>query len=594
MPCWLVRDRDERGAVAVLVGIVSTLLLLFAALAVDLGTQRVLRRDLQAMADMIAVDMARHLDGNTHAVIKARETWRGQLEDSVQRNLNENPAPDVKAQQQQETAVLTAVGAPDLLVTAVMGWIDEDSGEFVPVEWPKDNNEVPEGVKVTITNTRDFVFSGLTGVDKGGATRSAVASADGGACFSLGSYAAAVRSGDSALLGPLLGNALGITSVGYNGLLDIDANIPLADLALELGALTAEEFADTSVSMVQFYLAMAQVLRKQGDTVNAKLLEDAAALNLGPLNPVKIGDLISIEPGAEAALTSEVNVLDLVTGAAVLANGDNALQVQDLGINLPILGTGFVSNLTLIEKPQVACGRIGTTKQTSQVNLSLSGPLANTNTSEFPGLGPLLSALTNVTISVVPSLVVQGATGTATMTGISCDPESLRFDVHGELARTILTVPIAITAKALGGLAEVKIGMIVTIDNDGSSINRTVTLTFPPSEYDVPYSAGSGGLGLTGVTPVIGYNPAVSTNKYVVAKVLGLDPGGVLAGLLNPIVNALIGNKNAIAASIVDPLISALDSTLLGPLADLAGLTVAGVDLLGHKQPTCSLPKLVG
>ena len=589
MPRWMTRHRDERGAVAVVVGIVSTLLLLFAALAVDLGTQRVLRRDLQAMADMIAVDMARHLDGSTHAVIKARESWRGQLEDSVQRNLNENPTPDVKAQQQQETAVLTAVGAPDLLVTAVMGWIDDDLGEFVPVEWPKDNNAVPKAVKVTITNTRDFVFGGLTGHDKGGATRSAVANADGGACFSLGSYAAAVRSGDSGLLGPLLGNALGLTAVGYNGLLDVDANIPLADLALELGALTAEEFADTSVSMGQFYLAMAQVLRKQGDTVNAELLEDAASLNMGPLSPVRIGDLITLEPGAEAALESEVNVLDLVTGAAIISDGKNALTLQDLGVTIPILGSGFTSNLSLIEKPQTACGRKGTTKDTSQINLTLNGSIVNADTSTFPLLGPLLGSLANVKVSATPALSVQGASGHGVLNDIRCDPEGITVGVNGSLAKTELVVPIVITASLIG-LANVKIGIIVRVTNPMNPLSRSVVLDFPPKAYDTPYAAGSGGLGLSGATTTLSPNPAVHSSKYVTTELLGLD----LLGLVSALVNSLVGNISPIANAVVSPIVTALDTLVLGPLGKLAGLSVAGVDVIGHKQPTCNLPNLVG
>ena len=55
--------RDETGAVAVLAAALALVLLVSAAFAVDLGRQRVVRADMQALADVVALDAARVLDG---------------------------------------------------------------------------------------------------------------------------------------------------------------------------------------------------------------------------------------------------------------------------------------------------------------------------------------------------------------------------------------------------------------------------------------------------------------------------------------------------------------------------------------------------
>ncbi len=55
--------RGDRGAVLPLVAIVLPVLILLTAFAVDLGRQRASRRTMQARADVIALDLARLMDG---------------------------------------------------------------------------------------------------------------------------------------------------------------------------------------------------------------------------------------------------------------------------------------------------------------------------------------------------------------------------------------------------------------------------------------------------------------------------------------------------------------------------------------------------
>ena len=65
--CWRRSPRrpDDRGAVAVFLAVTVALIVGIGTLAVDLGMQRVVRRDMQALADVAALDLARELDGRT-------------------------------------------------------------------------------------------------------------------------------------------------------------------------------------------------------------------------------------------------------------------------------------------------------------------------------------------------------------------------------------------------------------------------------------------------------------------------------------------------------------------------------------------------
>src|SRR3546814_7650867 len=47
------RERDESGAVAVMVGLLTVVLVGVCSLAIDIGYQRVAKRDMQAIADIV-------------------------------------------------------------------------------------------------------------------------------------------------------------------------------------------------------------------------------------------------------------------------------------------------------------------------------------------------------------------------------------------------------------------------------------------------------------------------------------------------------------------------------------------------------------
>ena len=166
----------------------SLVLLMVSAFAIDLGMQRAGRRDMQAVADLVALDMGRLIDGRTRAQIEAgngdKPSAATQLGWSVANNDND-----------------TIGSSPS--VTAY--WVELSDRRQLrrrPAACRSRSRPaaVPTGVVVRAATDVGFAFAGVTGVASGDVERTAVALAEESACFRLGSYAARLNSSSSALL----------------------------------------------------------------------------------------------------------------------------------------------------------------------------------------------------------------------------------------------------------------------------------------------------------------------------------------------------------------------------------------------------------
>ena len=324
--------------------LVSLVLLLVSAFAIDLGMQRAGRRDMQAVADMVALDMGRLIDGRTRGEIESgagdKPAASAQLGWSVANNDNN-----------------TIGGYAD--GHGVLGRGDEDG--TIPGRRPPGPGRVryvPNGVVVIAGTDVAFAFAGVTGMPSGDVQRSAVATAEESACFSLGSYAARLDTSSSALLDPILEGILGggvnLDVLSYTGL--VGANVSLLDIALELGLGSVDELLSTSVTAGDLLIAAGNVLQADG-TSHANILNLVGA-SLGGIS-IDLGDLVSAEPGSGAAETATINALDLLAGTVLIANGTNAISIPALTANLPLTGTNLTSSLSIIEKARTRCGKRG-------------------------------------------------------------------------------------------------------------------------------------------------------------------------------------------------------------------------------------------
>lgn len=386
--------------------IIMVVVIGFTAFATDLGLQRVAARDMQAVADVVALDTARKLPTCTTSTL-------------------ENAANASLARQG------TRIG--DTSPLAVTPGHLSSTGAFVPGSGAAGC----DAVRITAATSVDFAFAPVIGTDSGSAARSAVGTrSDAAVCFSAGTKTLTLDT-SSGTLGPLLDRIIrvnGLDVVGYAGIVNLkDVQVPLVDLAAALGVGTPQELAALDVSLQTFTLAAASVVRKQGDLVSATLLESIAARATGLR--ADISDFLALDTTGKAALTADVNALDLVGASIVAANGTNALRVNELGLTLPMNLVNANARLSVVEPPVIACGKAGVSARTAQVRLDLEsgvtttllraaevrmGVLVGDGVATLASLQCLGPARVTVTTQTAAARVVgYGGTGSARLTALS-------------------------------------------------------------------------------------------------------------------------------------------------------------------------------
>ncbi|MBO9520187.1 MAG: hypothetical protein J7518_01515 [Nocardioidaceae bacterium] len=531
------RRRDEHGVVAILLAVITCFTLIpLAAYAVDIGVQRVARRDVQGAADMVALDLARQLDGRKYS----------QLQGTLQSLANKSLARNAHG-----------VGR-DLVVIPELGTIDKTKydknnpqGYFTPIT--SDAGGIPNAVRVTASSDVDFSLH----QGNGGVNRVAIAASQAQVCFDIGSFALNLSSANSPLLNSLVGDALNLSAISYTGL--ANANVSLLGLATELGVGSVDGLLNlNNLSLNDLYLASARALQKSGgETADVTLLNNLAAANLGMLPRIKLSDVLDLEAGNNAALSSSLNLLDLVSTSAFVANGTNALAVPNLTAGIPGIA-GVSASLKVIEGAKGGCG-IGNEVKTSQISLTLNVDLTNVDIL-------LLAAKTTLSINV------EVASAKAKITNAFCGtPTGVDVSVATGLAAT--SVGLSVDLKTLGlTIANV----YANLGTSPPAASPTVQFRNPPDAYGVPKKVGT-----AAILPTIG-----SADLHI--DVLGVLPllvttGGLLSGVLSSIVTP-----------IVNPLITSVNTNLLDPLTKFLGIELGGADVYVNKAPTCNNPVLAG
>jgi uncharacterized membrane protein len=485
----------------------------FTAFASDLGLQRVAARDMQAVADLVALDTARKLPTCTTSTLQA--------------------AANASLARQNRRMGRTS----PLVVTP--GYLDS-TGAFVPGAGASGC----DAVRITAATTVDFAFAPVIGTDSGTATRSAVgARADAAVCFSAGTKAVVLDSSASAL-GPLLDRVIkvnGLDVVGYTGIVNLkNLQVPLVDLAAALGVGSPQELAALDVSLQTFTLAVAKVVRNQGDLVRATLLESIAAKATSLR--AKVGKFLAVDSTGRAAMSADVNALDLVGAAILAANGTNALRVDQLGITVPLDLVNANTTLTVIEPPRIACGKVGVKATTAQVRLDIDHGVNAVN-------------LTSASVK----MGVEVAQGTAELTAITC------------------TSPQKTTIRGTTGVARV-VGY-QAVGNAGLTV-KLLTLNLAGIKI-------SGDVGSNTTTQDFPYPPAPDLKQHfggTTRIILKAETTGII-GLLSPLLNPVLDTVNALTGTL---------DLLLRPVLALLGIQVGSMDVMMLSKPSCAAVRLAG
>ncbi|MDO9620404.1 MAG: pilus assembly protein TadG-related protein, partial [Moraxellaceae bacterium] len=309
---------SQRGAVVIMTAGFMLLGVLFLALAVDTGRLYMEKRNLQRVADVVALELA-----STEWC--ANGAPGGEATIALNRNI---PA---------GAGIVFKEGSPKCGV--VDGGVPR---EFTP---NADGNAVQ--VEVIHSVAKSLVAGGYFSSDPNVDLWAVAVAANSGnplARLTIRSGVVEVDTSQSLLLNAVLGNLLGsnlsLTALDWNGL--VNADIKLLELigvdGLQLGSY--EELLTADITLADLVLASADVLQKGGNTaaVNALNLIYAA---VGP-QTINLGDLLGLQTGLDdSAADINLNVLDLVQGAIQLATEDNVVNAG-VPINLPGLGSVMI------------------------------------------------------------------------------------------------------------------------------------------------------------------------------------------------------------------------------------------------------------
>lgn len=283
------------------------------------------------------------------------------------------------------------------------------------------SGQVPNALRITLTKSLRSLLPGIAG--SGPVQAVSVASlTQPVAVFTVGSRLLRLQKGG--LLSQLLStvgatpaqldilDAAGLATVNItpSGLLEA-LGLPVS---VATGVGTPSQLAAlNNLTLGQLLQATLTVMNKAGNTAGASLglLSNAinVVLNVMPVNlPVKlfgnggILDLNVVGGDVNSALQANINALNVLETALVIANGQNLVN---LGLNVPLLGVQ--SQVRIVEPPTIGVGGVGTQATSAGIRVYLRA-----NTSNIPLVGPLLANTLGTKIDLPVIIDVAQSTGT--------------------------------------------------------------------------------------------------------------------------------------------------------------------------------------
>lgn len=533
-------DRDERGSILILSTVGLVLALIATSLAVDTGFLAHEVRIDQKVADLAALDAVRVLPTDPTVAARASALRNG------------------------------FPTGPGYSVTAVEGVkIVNGSGNDVCQAQAGAGS-----VCVTATSPHQNYFPFVAGGQS--KNRVAVASNTAFGGFFIGSSLVTIDTKRAGLLNNfvgrmLKGSALSLSLVSWQGL--ATGKVTLSALKTQLAGMgfsvgTTSQLLSAGLTAAQLLQATAQALTAQGDLANATVL-NTIRTQITNTTQITLGQFIQVAQGAEnTALAANLNVFQLLTAAAEVANGSNFVSVPDVSITVPGVSATDVT-LQIIEPPQFYFGPVGGSRSTGQISLTARSSL-NLNV-------PLGVASAVVTGGFPVKVTAAGATGTlaaatcGASSGITVTVDPIAFS--GSIATTLnarvsTIVPVADVAIPLTST-------VPTTNGGPTNLAFNYPTEFPPpAGTTTTKHAGSQPIGLSGLTTLTPGTPVVT---LLGALPLPLPVGQVVTGVV-----AALG-----------PVLADVDNLVLTPLLQALGIDVGSADVTAFGL-TCAVPTLSG
>jgi uncharacterized membrane protein len=513
------------------------------ALAVDIGQLTNSNRNMQTVADVIALDTARAVTGSLTAAQLSGATGAVTTEALAAATRNNLPAAQLTVE--LGTFATTFTSQATVIADGVVQTVASTA--------------LPTAVRITAKDSVKFAFR------QGAQTtsRSAVAKRpEPSAAFSVGSFLAGVTptTAQNTVLNRLFGDSFNARVLSYTGL--ASANVTLGSLAVAAGFASPTQLLSSSISARNFMLAAAQALNDGAHTAEVTLLNTMAA-DVSASTMVDMAETMKVFTGGDsAAAGATVNVLKMLTAMAFVVDGTHAVSIPQAQVNIPNVGTVDVS-LNVIEAAKSAAGPVGTfTDPTQQLSLTVTPHLtistSNNVTCSLQSVVSLLTCLLSpvlkLDIDFNSPITLTAASAKATLTAINCASSPKQITLQPTLGAVNLDTDLDISVK--GTLAGVNLGDVLAIHAAGGA--KTVSNPGPTTINEgATATVGSTPLGLAGLTNLTATNVSV------------LNIG--LGAMLSPLISPLLG--------IVNTALGSVDTSLVSPLLKQLGLQIGGADL---------------
>jgi uncharacterized membrane protein len=453
-------------------------------------------------------------------------------------------------------------------------------------------------VEAMLPVTPFFGFAHFDGIN---ATAIAASQGQPIAAFSVGSSLLNIdpNSPLGSLLGTALGSSLGLQLLSYNGI--ANANISLLGLvnALPVNVGTVNSVLTTQVTVTDVLTAYVNALSQSSSasTIDLAFVNQQVAaieLQLGNI-PINLGQILNVDATTDdpnVALNVDVNALDILSAVVMAADGANAVALPATSISIPGVATISLA-LSIVEPPQIGVGGVGTVAHTAEIRLdldvtALSTPITGQSLLDLPlylEVAPTDGTITaiecnvpgsggansdSVTITAAPG-VLNAFLGTLTPAAFNNTSQSWSSLISsGSLAPLVNVLNLAtVSASANVQLAA----------NPATALTFSVDPTIPVSQQ-------------SGMTQTAGTSSAVLGN--LIGSLLGSTSLNVTINLLGlPINLAPVASLLATLSAALAPVLSSLDTLLVGPLLQALGINIgtAQVSLLSVNCNTT--PQLV-
>ncbi|WP_047541274.1 pilus assembly protein TadG-related protein [Methylotenera versatilis] len=527
----------QRGAIGILGALTLLLLVIFTALVIDSTRLWMVKRQLQTVADMSAIEAARGLGGCSPSL---GDVFTRANQAALANGYTENLA-----------------NAPNIVE---MGSVSTVAGRR---HFTADGSARAVHVKVTKKVPASLIAKGVFGNDVTLFAEAVSLPNASIAAFNIGTTALTLNTEDSLLLDGLLSGLLGSTIkldlVSYQGL--ANTNITLADLIkVEGSVLSVDELLDTQFSAGQLLTLVSEAVKLPENAVPDLVNVALSKLVVGAAHntQISLGQLLNVNQNSQAeALNAKLNVLNLVNMIASVSNGQNAVTIP-LAVNLPgLVSVNAIVNV--IEPAQMAIGPPPAVENAEACTFAKTAQVR-------VGVAVLVNVLGLAKVDL--ALNVQAANGSAALRSIK--GSNTTTDIAFETNTSLLTTSLTNTAGSGPARISLLAGLVpladigLNIPQPSSTARTSIMQIERPVKDHLPQTLTvNGSLSNT-------FEQLFSQPGALKVELLGgaLDLLGVLTALVNEVVS-----------TVVAPLLTSISKLLLDPLLKILGISIANMDV---------------